>query len=111
MHIRKLLNQFTPLEADTDTHEKILLAAWIAHGTNFRIATMRSSSITTIARMRLSHSWGDGSISSSDGQLFGVQNSSLLARMGLLPLGFFARSQVHIPKCLLRNEKYVVNFS
>lgn len=105
------LNQFTPLEGmqarPSDKHERILLAALIAHGTNLGIAAMgnsakgitvdelshvsrwyiRESTIKSANavivdyhhRMRLSKSWGDGTTSSSDGQRFGVQKSSLLA--------------------------------
>lgn len=105
------LNQFTPLEGmqarPSDKHERILLAALIAHGTNLGIAAMgnsakgitvdelshmsrwyiRESTIKAANavivdyhhRMRLSKSWGDGTSSSSDGQRFGVQKSSLLA--------------------------------
>lgn len=105
------LNQFTPLEGlqarPSESHERILLAALIAHGTNLGIAAMgnsakgitvdelshvsrwyiRESTIKAANsvivdyhhRMRLSKSWGDGTASSSDGQRFGVQKSSLLA--------------------------------
>jgi TnpA family transposase len=105
------LNAFTPLEGlntkPSEKHEKILLAALIAHGTNLGISAMgnsakgitvdeisntsrwyiRESTIKAANamivdyhhRMRLSKSWGDGSSSSSDGQRFGVQKSSLLA--------------------------------
>ena len=105
------LNQFTPLEGlqarPSDQHERILLAALIAHGTNLGIAAMGNSAkgitvdeLSHVSRwyirestikaanavivdyhhqMRLSKSWGDGTASSSDGQRFGVQKSSLLA--------------------------------
>lgn len=105
------LSEFTPLDGmqakPSEKHEKILLAAIIAHGTNLGIAAMgnsakgismdelshlsrwyiRESTIKAANavivdyhhRMRLSKSWGDGTSSSSDGQRFGVQKSSLLA--------------------------------
>ena len=91
----------------SEKHEKTLSAALIAHGTNLGIAAMGNStkaiSVDELShasrwfirestikaanasivnyhhRMRLSKAWGDGTSSSSDGQRFGVQKSSLLA--------------------------------
>lgn len=105
------LNEFKPLAGydarPSEKHERTLLAAIIAHGTNLGIAAMgnstkgitvdelshvsrwfiRESTIKAANavivdyhhRMRLSKTWGDGTSSSSDGQRFGVQQSSLLA--------------------------------
>jgi len=105
------LNEFKPLAGydarPSEKHQRILLAALIAHGTNLGIAAMgnstkgitvdelshasrwfiRESTIKAANavivdyhhRMRLTKTWGDGSSSSSDGQRFGVEKSSLLA--------------------------------
>lgn len=90
-----------------ENHYHALLAALVAHGTNLGIATMAQStkgvSVDTLQhvsrwylgedalkaasrvlvdchhRLPLSATWGDGHVSSSDGQRFGVQESSLLA--------------------------------
>lgn len=118
------LNQFTPLEGvqakPSDKHEKILLAALIAHGTNLGLASMgnsakgitvdelshvsrwyiRESTIKAANavivdyhhRMRLSKTWGDGTTSSSDGQRFAVQQSSLLATFYPRYFGYYARA-------------------
>jgi len=105
------LDEFKPLAGydarSSEKHQRTLLAALIAHGTNLGIAAMgnstkgitvdelshvsrwfiRESTIKAANavivdyhhRMRLSKTWGDGTSSSSDGQRFGVQKSSLLA--------------------------------
>ena len=105
------LSEFKPLAGydarPSGKHERTLLAALIAHGTNLGIAAMGNSTkgitideLSHVSRwfirestiraanavivdyhhgMRLSKTWGDGTSSSSDGQRFGVQQSSLLA--------------------------------
>jgi len=97
-----------------------LLAALVAHGTNLGIATMaqstkgisvdmlhdasrwwlRPDSLKAANRvlvdyhhqLELSGAWGDGTASSSDGQRFGVQESSLLAGFYPRYFGFYERA-------------------
>jgi TnpA family transposase len=97
-----------------------LLAALVAHGTNLGIATMAQStkgiSVDMLQHasrwflrpetlkaanrvlidyhhgLELAGAWGDGSASSSDGQRFGVQESSLLAGFYPRYFGFYDRA-------------------
>jgi len=97
-----------------------LLAALVAHGTNLGIATMAQSTegitvdmlqyasrwflsasalkaanrvlVDYHHRLELAGVWGDGTASSSDGQRFGVQESSLLAGFYPRYFGFYDRA-------------------
>jgi TnpA family transposase len=97
-----------------------LLAALVAHGTNLGIATMAQStkgvSMDTLQHvsrwylgadalkaasralvdyhhgLELSATWGEGHVSSSDGQRFGVQESSLLASFYPRYFGYYDRA-------------------
>lgn len=97
-----------------------LLAALVAHGTNLGIATMAQSThgitvdklqhvsrwflrpetlkaanrvlVDHHHRLDLATVWGDGGASSSDGQRFGVQESSLLAGFYPRYFGFYDRA-------------------
>lgn len=97
-----------------------LLAALVAHGTNIGIARMASStkgiSVDTLQhlsrwlldkdtlkaasrvlvdfhhKLDLASTWGDGSMSSSDGQRFSVQRSSLIATFYPRYYGFYDRA-------------------
>lgn len=97
-----------------------LLAALVAHGTNLGIATMAQSTegqtvdvlhdvskwflradtlkaanrvlVDYHHRLPLSATWGDGATSSSDGQRFGVQTSSLLASFYPRYFGYYDRA-------------------
>jgi len=99
---------------------KTLLAALVAHGTNLGIATMaQSTKGITIDMLQhtsrwflrpetlkaanrvlvdyhhgldLAGTWGDGTAASSDGQRFGVQESSLLAGFYPRYFGFYDRA-------------------
>ena len=107
-------------QARTDRPYAALLAGLVAHGTNLGIATMAQSTegltvdvlhevskwflrIDTLKaanrvlidyhhRLPLSSAWGDGSASSSDGQRFGVQTSSLLASFYPRYFGYYDRA-------------------
>jgi len=97
-----------------------LLEALVAHGTNLGIATMAQSTddltvdvlhdvskwflrtdtlkaanrvlVDYHHRLPLSAAWGDGTASSSDGQRFGVQTSSLLASFYPRYFGYYDRA-------------------
>lgn len=103
-----------------DNHYATLLAALVAHGTNLGVATMAQSTegvgldaLQRITRwflrpqalkaanrvlvnhhhgLALSSVWGDGTASSSDGQRFGVEGSSLLAGFYPRYFGFYERA-------------------
>ena len=103
-----------------ERYYETLLAALVAHGTNLGIATMGESAeeITTHGlqhvsqwflredtlkaanaalvnyhhRLGLSSVWGDGTVSSSDGQRFGIQASSLLASFYPRYFGYYDRA-------------------
>jgi hypothetical protein len=104
----------------TDKPYAALLAALVAHGTNLGIATMaqsiegftvdllhdvskwflRADTLKAANRVLVDHHhrlplssvWGDGTASSSDGQRFGVQASSLLASFYPRYFGFYDRA-------------------
>jgi TnpA family transposase len=104
----------------TENMYPALLAALVAHGTNLGIATMAQStkgvSMDTLQHvsrwylgadalkaasrvlvdyhhgLALSAIWGDGHVSSSDGQRFGVQESSLLASFYPRYFGYYDRA-------------------
>jgi TnpA family transposase len=118
------LKEFKPLPGYdarvSDKHEKILLAALVAHGTNLGIAAMGNSTkgitqedLSSVSHyfirestikaanavivdyyqsLPLSQTWGDGNTSSSDGQRFGVQKSSLLASFYPRYFGYYDRA-------------------
>ncbi len=101
-------------------HYSILMAALVAHGTNLGIWTMADSTedITvhmlqhvsrtclreeTLRRanaalvnyhrtLAISQAWGDGHVASSDGQRFGVRESSLLATFYPRYFGYYERA-------------------
>ncbi len=105
---------------EKETLARVLPAALIAHGTNLGIAAMGSSAKgisvdqlghvskwylreSTIKaanravvdyhnRLPISSVWGDGTLSSSDGQRFGVQKSSLLASFYPRYFGYYERA-------------------
>src|SRR5262249_48464472 len=104
----------------TDNLYPSLLAALVAHGTNLGIATMaQSTKAITVAvlhhvsrwflrqetlkaanrvlvdyhhQLPLSSVWGEGLASSSDGQRFGVQASSLLSSFYPRYFGYYDRA-------------------
>ena len=104
----------------TEHHYAALLAAIVAHGTNLGVTTMAQSTkrlsvdvlqhvsrwclraetlkaanrvlIDHHHRLELAGVWGDGGKSSSDGQRFGVQESSLLAGFYPRYFGFYDRA-------------------
>ncbi len=106
--------------ARTDRPYAALLAGLVAHGTNLGIATMAQSTdgltvdvlhemskwflrtdtlkaanrvlVDYHHRLPLSLAWGDGAASSSDGQRFGVQTSSLLASFYPRYFGYYDRA-------------------
>jgi hypothetical protein len=106
--------------ARTDRPYAALLAGLVAHGTNLGIATMAQSTdgltvdvlhemskwflrtdtlkaanrvlVDYHHRLPLSSAWGDGAASSSDGQRFGVQTSSLLASFYPRYFGYYDRA-------------------
>lgn len=105
---------------ERETLSRVLPAALIAHGTNLGIAAMgnsakgisvdqlghvskwylRESTIKAANRavvdyhyhLPISQVWGDGTLSSSDGQRFGVQQSSLLASFYPRYFGYYERA-------------------
>jgi TnpA family transposase len=100
--------------------DRTLLATLIAHGTNLGIATMAHSVeditadmlqtmsqwclredtlktanailVNTHHQLPLSAVWGDGTVSSSDGQRFGLQGSSLLGSLYPRYFGYYDRA-------------------
>lgn len=128
-----------------------LLAALVAHGTNLGIATMGQSAegitvdmlqhvsrwflrtetlkaankvlVNYHASLELSSVWGDGTASSSDGQRFGIQASSLLASFYPRYFGYYDRAVTvythtsdqysvfasRVISCLLREAIYVLD--
>ena len=103
-----------------DNHYETLLAALVAQGTNLGIATMSQSAVgVTVDKLRhvsrwflrtetlkaankvlidyhhgleLSSVWGDGTVSSSDGQRFGIEASSLLASFYPRYFGYYDKA-------------------
>ena len=108
------------LELTPERHYSTLMAALVAHGTNLGIATMANSTeditvhmLQHVSRTCLreetlqranaaivnyhrtlptSQAWGDGHIASSDGQRFGVRESSLLATFYPRYFGYYERA-------------------
>lgn len=106
--------------ARTENVYPALLAALVAHGTNLGIATMAQSTkgvtVDTLQhvtrwlmgadalkgasrvlvdyhhKLPISETWGDGHTSSSDGQRFGVQRSTLLASFYPRYFGYYDRA-------------------
>jgi TnpA family transposase len=105
---------------DSQQHYATLLAALIAQGTNLGIWTMAASAegmtvdrlqavsrtclcpetiraanailVNAVRALKLSACYGDGRLSSSDGQRFGVQRSSLLATLYPRYFGYYDRA-------------------
>jgi TnpA family transposase len=103
-----------------ERHYSALMAALVAHGTNLGIATMADSTENITVHMLqhlsrtclreetlqranavivnyhrtlpLSQAWGDGHMASSDGQRFGVRESSLLATFYPRYFGYYERA-------------------
>jgi hypothetical protein len=106
--------------SDEQRFYETLLAALVAHGTNLGIVSMADSAegitvdrlqditrtclreeairaanailVNYIRRLKISDYWGDGRNSSSDGQRFGVQGSSLLASFYPRYFGYYDRA-------------------
>jgi TnpA family transposase len=103
-----------------ERHYSALMAALVAHGTNLGIATMADSTenitvhmlqhlsrtclrdetlqranaaiVNYHCRLPISQAWGDGHRASSDGQRFGVRESSLLATFYPRYFGYYERA-------------------
>lgn len=137
--------------SDDQSFYRVLMAALVAHGTNLGISTMAASTenisvdqlqnvstnyliepalyaantalVNYHHQIPASRYWGDGSKSSSDGQRFGVQKSSLIASFYPRYFGYYHRAisiythmsdkhsvfKTQVISCSEREAPYVLN--